>query len=50
LAALRDPNERVIHELWANVARSAGEGRRENPASAWKAAEQALGWAGKRPA
>lgn len=50
LAALRDPNERVIHELWASVAQSAGEGRGENPASAWKAAEQALGWAGKCPA
>src|SRR5664279_2467189 len=40
LAALRDPNERVLHELWASIAQSAGEGRGENPASAWKAAEQ----------
>jgi hypothetical protein len=48
LAALRDPNERVLHELWASVAQGAREGRGENPASAWKAAEQALGWAGSR--
>jgi hypothetical protein len=50
LAALRDPNERVIHELWANVTQSAGQARSEKAASAWEAAEQALGWAGKCPA
>lgn len=46
MAALRDPNERLIYELWANLAPSAGAAPGENPASAWKTADQALGWAG----
>src|ERR1700738_2668071 len=44
LATLRDPNERVIHELWANVAQSVDWKQSENPGDAWKAAEDALGW------
>src|ERR1700731_1312088 len=46
LATLRDPNERVIHELWANVAQSIDRKRSKNPGDAWRAAEGALGWAG----
>jgi hypothetical protein len=47
VAALRDADERVIHELWASVAQSVRERRGERQAAAWEAAEQALGWAGK---
>jgi hypothetical protein len=49
LATLRDPNERVIHELWANVAQSVDWKQSENPGDAWKAAEDALGWTRKWP-
>ena len=48
LAALRDPEQRVLHELWANVVPA------DEPASAhsnagpcagpWEEAERALGW------
>jgi hypothetical protein len=47
LAALRDPNERVVHELWANIAQRLDQKRGENSAEAWKEAEHALGWSGK---
>ena len=47
LAALRDPNERVVHELWANVAVGAAPVRRESLADGWKAAGHACGWTGK---
>ena len=50
LAALRDPNERVSNELWANVSTVPGETGRRDRAEAWEAAERALGWAGKWPA
>jgi hypothetical protein len=41
LAALRDPNERVLHELWANIAQDAGEQKERG--EGWETAEQALG-------
>jgi hypothetical protein len=44
VAALRDPVERVIHELWAGVSPIAVETPR-----AWEAAERAIGWTGKCP-
>jgi hypothetical protein len=47
LAALRDPVERVIHELWADISPSIGENGNENPRGASKAAGHAMGWAGK---
>ena len=44
LAALRDPHERIIHELLAHVATEAG-GRADAPAAeAWKDAARAIGW------
>jgi hypothetical protein len=46
LAALRDPGERVIHELWANVAAGGAPAPREGPADGWKAAGHAFGWTG----
>ena len=46
MAALRDPNERLIYELWANLAPRAAAAGVENPAAARKTADQALGWAG----
>jgi hypothetical protein len=48
LAALRDPNERLIHELWANVARSI-DVKRERPGAGWEAGQHAFGWTGKWP-
>ena len=50
VAALRDPLERVIHELLADVAPGAGETRANNPRGAWTRAERAIGWIGKWPA
>jgi hypothetical protein len=53
LATLRDPNERVVHELLANVvllpnvAPSFDGKRTEHPGEAWKGAERAIGWAGQ---
>jgi hypothetical protein len=55
VAALRDPVERVVHELWADLApRIAStvvrgvDGQRSVPAGgAWPAAERALGWTAK---
>jgi hypothetical protein len=59
VAALRDPVERVVHELWADLApriaptvastvvRGVG-GQQSAPAGgAWPAAERALGWTAK---
>jgi hypothetical protein len=45
VAALRDPVERVIHELWADVSRAPEPS--ENSRAAWTAAERAIGWSGK---
>jgi hypothetical protein len=53
LATLRDPNERVIHELLANVAplsnvvRGVDERRTERAEAVWDEAERALGWSGR---
>jgi len=46
LATLRDPNERVIHELLADIAPSAGGNQGEYP-EAWQEAQRAIGWTGK---
>jgi hypothetical protein len=48
VAALRDPVERVIHELLADVALGAG-GTADNPRSTWTGAARAIGWTGKWP-
>lgn len=45
MASLRDPNERVAQELWANVTRRNREGRDESPQAAWSGACRAIGWA-----
>lgn len=53
LATLRDPTERVIQELMANVAASANvvptfDGKRvERQRAGWKEAERAIGWTEK---
>jgi hypothetical protein len=48
LAALRDPEQRVLHELWANVipagAPASGHSNAGASAGPWEEAEQALGW------
>jgi hypothetical protein len=46
LATLRDPNERAIAELWANVAPSRDASWNEPTAQPWEAARRALGWSG----
>jgi len=48
LAALRDPQTRVLHELWADIAQRAKQ--TENIAEVWEDAERALGWTEKWPA
>jgi len=50
LAALRDPNERLISELLAEVAIRAAPQRGDNRASGWEAAMRAIGWTEKCPA
>ena len=47
LATLRDPNERVVHELLANIAPGAAGKHTDQPGAAWKGAERALGWSGR---
>jgi hypothetical protein len=44
LATLRDPAERVIHELLANIVHRDVAPRSENPAQPWEAAGRAIGW------
>src|SRR5215470_6883024 len=48
LAALRDPEQRVLHELWANVVPGGGAASDQSNAGAcagpWEEAEHALGW------
>jgi hypothetical protein len=48
LATLRDPNERVIQELWAQVATGAATGIDAGPSAAsakgWEEAPRAIGW------
>jgi hypothetical protein len=50
VAALRDPVTRVIHELWAEVARHPERGPGENPRRAWAKAARAIDWSAKWPA
>jgi hypothetical protein len=49
LALLRDPVQRVLHELWANVVPATGQAwattSSHNAAGPWKDAEHALGGA-----
>ena len=51
LATLRDPNERVIQELWAQVASGVASGVDISPAAppakAWEDAARAIGWTAK---
>jgi hypothetical protein len=47
LAALRDPEQRVLHELWASVAPGATEEAGTAMPGPWEAAERALGWTAK---
>jgi hypothetical protein len=48
LAALRDPEQRVVHELWAHIVPANGPATDDSNASAcarpWEEAERALGW------
>jgi len=44
LATLRDPHERVMQELWANVARGAGGKAKASAAEPWEEAARAIGW------
>jgi len=46
LAALRDPEQRVLHELWANVVPAGGQALSHADTGPWKEAERALGWSG----
>jgi hypothetical protein len=43
LAALRDPRQRVLHELWATVAPASGPASSHTPGP-WEEAAHALGW------
>jgi hypothetical protein len=45
LAALRDPEQRVLHELWAHVAPTE-QASSHASTGPWKGAEHALGWSG----
>jgi hypothetical protein len=44
LATLRDPEQRVLNELWANVVPAAVPATGHTKAGPWKEAEHALGW------
>jgi len=46
LAALRDPQQRVLHELWAHVAPAGGQASSYADTGSWKEAEHTLGWSG----
>jgi hypothetical protein len=46
LAALRDPEQRALHELWAKVAPVTADGPRDNSAEPWDAAARVIGWTG----
>lgn len=45
LVALRDPSQRLVHELWANIAPLNKSALRQKPAPKWEHAESGLGWA-----
>jgi len=47
LAALRDPIERVIHELFAEVPHRSAAASSEIAAGPWTGAERAIGWTSK---
>jgi hypothetical protein len=51
LATLRDPNERVIQELWAQIATDVASGVDLSPdapaGKAWEDAARAIGWTAK---
>jgi hypothetical protein len=44
LAALRDPNERVLHELWADISTQADTAQGRAPTEGWEAANVVVGW------
>lgn len=44
LAQLREPGERVVHELWASVAADAIPGEAHPVDAGWPEAERALDW------
>src|SRR5262249_7870711 len=44
LATLRNPEQRVLNELWANVVPAAVPATDYTEAGPWKEAEHALGW------
>jgi hypothetical protein len=44
LALLRDPGQRVLHELWANVVPASRERVTPDSAGPWEEAEHAFGW------
>lgn len=45
LVALRDPAQRLAHELWANIAPLNKSERAPNLTAKWEHAESGLGWA-----
>jgi hypothetical protein len=45
LAALRDPNGRILHELWADVGGPIEEEPDKSPVAPWEGAGHAVGWA-----
>jgi hypothetical protein len=49
VATLRDPTERVMHELLADLPRNGGAAQAD-PRAAWPAVGRAIGWTGKWPA
>jgi hypothetical protein len=49
LATLREPNARMLNELWANIARTHGDQPAGNAPRAWEGCERLLGWTGKWP-
>jgi hypothetical protein len=44
LATLRDPEQRVLNELWANVGPASGPASDHSNAGPWEEAAHALGW------
>jgi hypothetical protein len=49
LATLREPNARVLNELWANIADTCDDQTAGHAAKAWEGCERLLGWTGKWP-
>jgi hypothetical protein len=44
LAILRDPKQRMLQELWANVVPATGQATDHTGTGPWEGAELALGW------